>query len=257
MDIKQILEDVKNNNISTEDAEKLIKRQPFEELGYAKLDSHRELRQGFPEVVFCSGKKDDYLINIYKKLFEIHGEVLGTRATMQQYMSVKKVLPEVSYDEESQILKIDTKIKKQIGNIVVCTAGTSDIPVAKEAIQTAEFFGSKVTPIFDAGVSGIHRLFDNLDTLQSANCIVAVAGMEGALASVIGGLVSCPVIAVPTSIGYGASFNGLSALLTMINSCANGIAVVNIDNGYGAGYLASQINRQSITNYSEGKTNAK
>lgn len=246
MDIKQLLENVKNNDISVADAEKLLKRQPFEELGYAKLDSHRQLRQGFPEVVFCSGKKDEYLVEIYKKLYEIHGEVLGTHASDHQYEIVKTALPDVVYDEESHILKIETKYKPLIGNVVVCTAGTADIPVAKEAIQTAEFFGTKTTPVFDAGVSGIHRLFDKLDILQSANCIIAVAGMEGALASVIGGLVSCPVIAVPTSIGYGASMNGLSALLTMINSCANGIAVVNIDNGYGAGYIAAQINRQSV-----------
>lgn len=246
MEIKNILESVKSGTISISDAEQLLRKNTYEEMGYAKLDSDRKKRQGFSEVVYCSGKKTAYLVEIYKKLYELHGEVLGTRANIEQYNAVKEAIPNVTYDEDSHILKVSKKDKPLQGNIVVCTAGTADIPIAREAIETAEFFGSKVTPIFDIGVSGIHRLLSKLEILESANCIIAVAGMEGALASVIGGLVSCPVIAVPTSIGYGASLNGLSALLTMINSCANGIAVVNIDNGYGAGYLATQINRQSI-----------
>ena len=246
MDIKQLLENVKNNNISVEEAEKQLKCQPYEELGYAKLDLHRKIRQGFPEVVFCSGKKDEYLVEIFKRLYQESGEVLGTRATRQQYELLQKSFASENlvYDEESHILKIE-KEKEHIGKIVVCTAGTADIPVAKEAAQTAYYFGANVETVYDVGVSGIHRLLDQVETLQSANCVVAVAGMEGALASVVGGLVSCPVIAVPTSVGYGASMQGLSALLTMINSCANGISVVNIDNGYGAGYIAAQINRQS------------
>lgn len=248
MDLKMMLEGVRQGNISVKEAEMMLKRQPYEEMDFAKLDSHRDIRQGFPEVVYCSGKKDEYLVEIYKKLYEMHGEVLGTRASKQQYLLVKEHLPNVKYDEESRILKIVKEDKALKGNIVVCTAGTSDIAVAKEAVETAEFFGSKVVTIYDAGVSGIHRLLSKVDILQEANCVVAVAGMEGALASVIGGLVSCPVIAVPTSVGYGASFGGMSALLTMINSCANGVAVVNIDNGYGAGYMAAQINRQSINN---------
>ena len=166
----------------------------------------------------------------------------GTRASEYQYELVKKVLPNVVYDPISGILKIE-KEKEHIGKVAVCTAGTADISVAEEAAQTAEYFGTHVERIYDVGVSGMHRLFSRLDTIQEANCVVAVAGMEGALASVMGGLVKRPVIAVPTSVGYGASFHGLSALLTMINSCANGIAVVNIDNGFGAGYLATQINR--------------
>ena len=228
--------------MSVEDAERYLKRQPFEEMEFAKLDSHRKLRSGFPEVVFCSRKSDEHLIQIYTKLYEMEGEVLGTRASRHQYEIVKAVLPQVVYDENSHILKIE-KEKERIGKIVVCTAGTADISVAEEAAQTAEYFGSNVQRVYDIGVSGLHRLMGRLEDIQSANCVVAVAGMEGALASVIGGLVSRPVIAVPTSVGYGASFNGLSALLTMINSCANGIAVVNIDNGYGAGYMATQINR--------------
>lgn len=246
MDISKLLNEVKSGSITIEEAEKLLKRSPYEDMEFAKLDTHREIRQGFPEVVFCSGKKNEYLVEIYKKLYEIHGEVLGTRALPEQYKLIKGIFNEAEYDEESGILKIVRKDKELKGHVVVCTAGTSDIPVAKEAKETAEFFGSKVTTIYDAGVSGIHRLLSNAEILQSANCVVAVAGMEGALASVIGGIVSCPVIAVPTSVGYGANFGGMSALLTMINSCANGVATVNIDNGYGAGYLAAQINRQSI-----------
>ncbi len=246
MEAKEILEQVKAGKISIDDAEKFFKKQPFEELGYAKLDSHREIRSGFPEVIFCSGKPDEYLVSIYKKMYEANGEAFGTRAGVRQFELVREFIPGISYDEVSHILKIEKEGKEKSGKIAVCTAGTADIPVAEEAAQTAEFFGSAVERIYDVGVSGIHRLFSRLDTIQEANCVVAVAGMEGALASVIGGLVSNPVIAVPTSIGYGASMKGLSALLTMVNSCANGIAVVNIDNGYGAGYMATQINRLAI-----------
>ena len=243
MDARELLEQVKAGLISIDDAEKIIKKAPFEEMGYAKLDYHRSVRQGNPEVVFCQGKPDEYLVEIYKRLLEVEGEVFGTRASKEQYELVKKEIPEITYDEISKILKYEKPDKIRRGKIAVCTAGTADIPVAEEAAMTAEFFGSKVTRIYDVGVCGIHRLLGKLDDIQNANCIVAVAGMEGALASVIGGLVSKPVIAVPTSVGYGASMNGISALLTMINSCANGIAVVNIDNGYGAGYMANQINR--------------
>ena len=243
MDARELLEQVKAGLISIDDAEKIIKKAPFEEMGYAKLDYHRSVRQGNPEVVFCQGKPDEYLVEIYKRLLEVEGEVFGTRASKEQYELVKKEIPEITYDEISKILKYEKPDKIRRGKIAVCTAGTADIPVAEEAAMTAEFFGSKVTRIYDVGVCGIHRLLGKLDDIQDANCIVAVAGMEGALASVIGGLVSKPVIAVPTSVGYGASMNGISALLTMINSCANGIAVVNIDNGYGAGYMANQINR--------------
>lgn len=246
MEITDLLEQVKSGSLSVKEAEQLLKRQPFEEMGFAKLDVHRKVRQGCAEVVFCSGKKDEHLVSIYQKLYELYGEVLGTRASRHQYELVQKVLPFAEYDPDSRILKIEKEQKKQIGCIAVCTAGTADIPVAEEAAQTAEFFGTKVKRVYDVGVSGIHRLLGQLDTLQSANCVIAVAGMEGALPSVIGGLVDCPVIAVPTSIGYGANLHGLAALFTMLNSCANGVSVVNIDNGYGAGYLASQINKQSV-----------
>jgi hypothetical protein len=243
MDTKEILERVKDGRLSVEEAEHYFKRQPYEDLGYAKLDHHREIRSGFPEVVYCSGKPDVYLQSIFQKLYEANGEVFGTRASREQYRLIREVLPEIEYDEVSHILKSEKEGKVRVGKIAVCSAGTADIPVAEEAAQTAEFFGSHVDRIYDVGVSGIHRLLSSLDPIQEANCVIAVAGMEGALASVIGGLVSRPVIAVPTSVGYGASMNGLSALLTMINSCANGVAVVNIDNGYGAGYIATQINK--------------
>lgn len=243
MEAREVLEQVKAGSISIEEAEKYFRKQPFEEMGYAKLDTHREIRSGFPEVIYCSGKPDEYLKAIYLRLFEENGEVFGTRADSRQYELVKQVLPQVTYDKVSGILKAEKAEKKRVGKIAVCTAGTADIPVAEEAAQTAEYFGSNVERIYDVGVSGLHRLMSRLDVIQEANCVVAVAGMEGALASVLGGLVSRPVIAVPTSVGYGASLHGLSALLTMINSCANGIAVVNIDNGYGAGYIATQINR--------------
>jgi hypothetical protein len=243
METKNVLEMVKNGTMSVEEAESFFKKKPYEEMGFAKLDSYREIRSGFPEVIYCSGKPDEYLVSIYKKMYETDGEVFGTRADSRQYELVKHVIPVIEYDEVSHILKYEKPDKKRIGKIAVCTAGTADIPVAEEAAQTAEYFGANVERIYDVGVSGIHRLLSKMDIIQQANCVVAVAGMEGALASVIGGLASNPVIAVPTSVGYGASMKGMSALLTMINSCANGVAVVNIDNGYGAGYIATQINR--------------
>lgn len=243
MDTHEILMKLKNGELSVEEAEGHLRRQPFEELGYAKIDTHRKLRSGFPEVVFCSGKADEHLLEIFGKIYETEGEVFGTRASQRQYELLKERYPDVQYDTVSRIIKIENPGKEKQGCITVCTAGTSDIAVAEEAAQTAEYFGSYVERVYDVGVSGLHRMLANLDTIQKANCIIAVAGMEGALASVIGGLVDKPVIAVPTSVGYGANLKGLSALLTMINSCANGIAVVNIDNGYGAGYIASQINR--------------
>ncbi len=243
METRKILELVQSGAMSIEEAEGHFRRQPFEDLGFAKLDMHRKLRSGFPEVIFCSGKPDAFLVSIYEKMAAEEGQAFGTRASEHQYKLVKEILPDIEYDPVSGILKLQrTKAERQ-GLIAVVTGGTADIPVAEEAAQTAEYFGSKVERIYDVGVSGIHRLLAQTQKLQEANCLIAVAGMEGALPSVVGGLVSNPVIAVPTSVGYGANFGGLSALLTMINSCANGIAVVNINNGYGAGYMATQINR--------------
>lgn len=219
----------------------------FCDLGFTKLDTGRKERTGFGEVVFCQGKRNEFLKDIFSRLFEANGEVFGTRATQEQFELVKEIFPQATYDSVSRIIKVQGEKKKLIGNIAVCTAGTADIPVAEESAQTAEFFGSYVERIFDVGVSGIHRLLSQTEKLEKANVVVAIAGMEGALASVVGGLVSVPVIAVPTSVGYGANLGGISALLTMINSCANGISVVNIDNGYGAGYIATQINRLAIS----------
>lgn len=218
----------------------------FCDLGFTKLDTGRKERTGFGEVVFCQGKRNEFLKDIFSRLFEANGEVLGTRATQEQFELVKEILPQATYDSVSRIIKVQGEKKKLVGNIAVCTAGTADIPVAEESAQTAEFFGSYVERIFDIGVSGIHRMLSQTEKLEKANVVVAIAGMEGALASVVGGLVSVPVIAVPTSVGYGANLGGISALLSMINSCANGISVVNIDNGYGAGYIATQINRLAI-----------
>lgn len=246
MDTREILKKFKKGEISLDETEQYFRRAPFDEMGYAKLDTHRKLRSGFPEVIFCSGKADEHLLPIVKRLYEENGEVFGTRATREQYEMLREQFPKIQYDPISRIIRIEKEEKERSGLIAVCTAGTADIPVAEEAAQTAEYFGAKVERIYDVGVAGIHRLFSRLELIQNANCVVAVAGMEGALASVVGGLVDKPVIAVPTSVGYGASMHGISALLTMINSCANGIATVNIDNGYGAGYIATQINRMGV-----------
>lgn len=251
METREVLKKLQSGAISLDEAEAYFCRQPYEDLGYAKLDTHREIRSGFPEVIYCSGKSDEHLVSIYTRMYETYGEVFGTRADEHQYRLVQKKIPQIQYDPISRILKAEKENKTRRGRIAVCTAGTADIPVAEEAAQTAEYFGCVVERIYDVGVSGIHRLLSQTSKLQKANCIVAVAGMEGALASVIGGLVQNPVIAVPTSVGYGASMGGLSALLTMINSCANGIAVVNIDNGFGAGYMATQINRLATQTKSE------
>lgn len=215
--------------------------------GFADLDTGRRERTGFPEVVFCQGKEDAFLRDIFVRLYGANGEVMGTRASPAQYEAVRSVLPGAGYDALSRLITArKQEAPEPQGNIAVCTAGTADIAVAEEAAQTAEFFGGRVSRIYDVGVSGIHRLLSRTEEIRRANVVVAVAGMEGALASVIGGLVSVPVVAVPTSVGYGANLGGLSALLTMINSCANGVSVVNIDNGYGAGYIATQINRLAV-----------
>lgn len=249
MDVLKLLEDVKNDKISLKEAAKELKQLPYEDLGFAKLDHHRKIRSGFGEVVFCSGKSDEHLLKIYETFYKTDTEVLGTRASEHQYELVKAVIPEVTYDPLSRILKIEKPGKERIGRVAVCTAGTADIAVAEEAAQVAEYFGTNVDRFYDVGVAGIHRLFAKLEEIRKANCIIAVAGMEGALGGVLAGLVEVPVIAVPTSIGYGANFGGLSALLTMLNSCSNGITVVNIDNGYGAGYISTQINRLAVKAY--------
>lgn len=245
MEISQILKNFKENKISIEEAEQELRNNQYEDIGYAKIDHDRKERVGVAEVIFCEGKPDQFLSNIYKTIYKENGEVLGTRASKEQYNLIKKEIPNIEFDEVSKILKIEKK-KELKGNIAICTGGTADIPVAEEAAQTAEFFGTKVERIYDVGVSGIHRILSQKEKLDKANCIIVVAGMEGALASVVGGMSKVPVIAVPTSVGYGANFGGLAALLSMINSCSNCVSVVNINNGYGAGYIANQINKLVI-----------
>lgn len=246
MDVNAILTCVKSGEIEIQEAEELLKKLPYEDLGYAKIDHHRKVRQGFEEVIYCQGKETSHLVGICRRMAEERINVLGTRASEDQAEAVMEAVPEFTYEPVSGLLKAEFRKPEPIGKIVVCTGGTADIPVAEEAAGAAEFFGTGVTRLFDVGVAGIHRLLSNLDVFENVNCVIAVAGMEGALPGVVAGLVDVPVIAVPTSVGYGASFGGLSALLTMINSCANGITVVNIDNGYGAGYVATQINRLAV-----------
>ncbi len=246
MELHELLEQVKEGTMDIAEAEKQLKDLPYEELGFAKLDHHRSLRSGFGEVIYCAGKSMDHLVQIYRHFADREGNVLGTRATKEQYLAVRQEVPDIEYDELSRTLMLQRKRPELIGRIAVCTGGTSDIPVAEEAARTAEYFGSRVERIYDVGVAGIHRLLANTHQLREANCVIAAAGMEGALPGVVAGLVDKPVIAVPTSVGYGAHFQGLSPLLTMLNSCAEGIAVVNIDNGFGAGYMATQINRLAV-----------
>ncbi|MBR1704721.1 MAG: nickel pincer cofactor biosynthesis protein LarB [Clostridia bacterium] len=217
----------------------------YEDLSFAKVDHLREARSGFPEVVFCERKTEAQVAQIMQSIFNRSGLCLGTRASDAQFQAVKAILPGAEYHENARIITVGQP-KEQIGNVAVCTAGTTDIPVAEEAALTAWMCGAEVHRYYDVGVAGLHRLLDQVEEIRKANAIVAVAGMEGALASVIGGLVSAPVVACPTSVGYGANFGGLSALLAMLNSCAAGTAVVNIDNGFGAGFMAAKINRQTV-----------
>ena len=243
-DVREVLEDVAGGRMSVDDAIDRLKLIPFEDLGFAKVDHHRSIRQGVPEVVYGAGKTVEQIVAIAESMLnQGSGSVLVTRISEDTASEISRSLP-IEYDPSSRIGVVGSIPGHEgVGKIVVVSAGTSDIPVAEEAAVTAEFLGSKVTRIYDAGVAGIHRLLAHSEDLVSARVVIAVAGMEGALPSVVGGLVECPVIAVPTSVGYGASFGGLSALMTMLNSCASGISVVNIDNGFGAGVLADRINR--------------
>lgn len=243
MEIQSLLEQVQRGELSVEQAAEKLKTLPYDNLGFARVDHHRKLRSGFPEVIFCQSKTPEQVAKIAQNLVERGSNVLGTRADETAYQAVLELLPQAVYNKAARTITVTVEHVKPIGSVAVCTAGTADIPVAEEAAVTAEAFGCEVLRIFDVGVAGIHRLFDRLEQIRSANVVIAVAGMEGALASVIGGLVDRPVIAVPTSVGYGANFGGLSALLTMLNSCSSGVGVVNIDNGFGAGCLAAQINR--------------
>lgn len=245
MELKEVLAQVADGTLSVEDAVNELKKDSYEDLSFAKVDHTREARSGFPEVIFCERKTPDQVAQISVAIYGRSGLVLGTRANAEHYEAVKAVLPEAVFYENARIITVGEP-KEQIGNVAICTAGTTDIPVAEEAALTAWMCGAEVHRYYDVGVAGIHRLLDQVEDIRKANAIVAVAGMEGALASVIGGLVNAPVVACPTSVGYGANFGGLSALLAMLNSCAAGTAVVNIDNGFGAGFMAAKINRQTV-----------
>ncbi|KPU45900.1 AIR carboxylase [Oxobacter pfennigii] len=242
--LKALLENVRSGNVSTEEALLKLKKMPFEDIGFAKVDNHRALRVGYPEVIYCEGKNLEHIKKIVGVMLKGDSNILATRASVEVYNAIKEVDDSVIYNELARICFIKKReIGKTEGKILVVTGGTSDIAVAEEAAITSEVLGNTVERLYDVGVAGIHRLLSNTDVLFNARVLIVVAGMEGALASVVAGLVDKPVIAVPTSIGYGANFKGLSALLTMLNSCASGIGVMNIDNGFGAGYLASMINK--------------
>ncbi len=242
--IKELLQNVKNGNTDINTAVDKLKNLPFEDLGYAKIDHHREIRNGYPEVIYCEGKTPKHIKGIVEAMIKNNNNILATRANKDVYEALD-VKAEVEYYEIARIVYIKTKeIEQSKSKIIVTTGGTSDMPVAEEAVITAKAFGNTVERLYDVGVAGIHRLLYNKSKLDEANVVIVVAGMEGALASVVGGLVDKPVVAVPTSVGYGANFKGLSSLLSMLNSCASGVGVVNIDNGFGAAYLASTIIKQ-------------
>jgi NCAIR mutase (PurE)-related protein len=243
-ELEKLLKDIRAGAISTEDALEKLRSFPYTDLGYARIDHHREIRTGYPEIIYCAGKSAEQVTGIFRVMAGKENNVIGTRATEEMYNSVQTLLPEAVYFREARIISVQKKKPESPDStIAVITAGTSDIPVAEEAAITAELLGNKVIRIYDAGVAGIHRLVDKLPEIRRCAVIIVIAGMEGALASVVGGLVDKPVIAVPTSVGYGASFGGISALLAMLTSCSAGVTVVNIDNGFGAGFSASMINR--------------
>jgi pyridinium-3,5-biscarboxylic acid mononucleotide synthase len=242
--IKKILQAVKDGKKDVDAAMNDLKNLPYADLGYARVDHHRELRRGYPEVIFCAGKTPAQVKGIVANMLPHGNNILGTRANKEAYEAVKEVCQSVVYNESGKTISIkqkETEFTKTY--IAIITAGTSDIPVAEEAAVTAEFFGNKTERLFDVGIAGIHRLYDKIEVIRGAKVLIVIAGMEGALPSVVGGMVDKPVIAVPTSVGYGAAFNGIAALLGMLTSCTSGISVVNIDNGFGAAYLASMINK--------------
>lgn len=242
-EVEEILTAYKNGQITMSTAKEKFSELPFTDIGFAMIDNHRELRVGYPEVIYCAGKTIDQVRAIMEVMIARNNNVLATRASKEMYDGIKDLHPAMAYNELGRVITIKVKpIKESEGMIAIVAAGTSDLPVVEEARETAMILGNKVNVYTDVGVAGIHRLFSKLDEIKKAKVVIVVAGMEGALASVMGGLLSQPIIAVPTSVGYGANFNGLSALLSMLNSCASGVSVVNIDNGFGAAYNASQIN---------------
>lgn len=242
--VKKVLKDLRSGKLSVEKALHLLKDLPYKDLGFAKVDNHRSLRRGFPEVIFGKGKTVEQIVKIARKIIAHDGLMVVTRADKKVYSRLKRLYPGIRYEEKAGIVYLRRKpIAVKKGLVLLVTAGTADLPVAEEARVTLEIMGNRVEMLYDVGVAGIHRVLDNKHMLNKAEVVIVIAGMEGALASVVSGLVSKPVIAVPTSVGYGASFGGIAPLLTMLNSCSPGVAVVNIDNGFGAGYLASLINR--------------
>ena len=241
--LRALLEEVKGGEIAVDDALHSLRTLPFEDLGFSKIDHHRQLRTGFPEVIFCQGKTVEHVKQISERILAAGHPLLATRATPDMYEAVKAIQPAARYNALGRTISVSQSEEEGTPGILVVSAGTSDLPVAEEAAETVLMMGNSPERLYDVGVAGLHRLISNHEKLLTARVIIVTAGMEGALPSVIGGLVDCPVIAVPTSIGYGASFGGLAALLGMLNSCASGVTVVNIDNGFGAGYSASLINR--------------
>ncbi len=241
--LKKILNGVKKGELSIRKALERFRSLPFEDIGFARVDTHREIRKGCPEVVFCRGKSPAQVRNIMLEILKHSPRAMASRTNEDIYAVVREAIPDAVYHDTAGVITVDRRKKaRKKGLVAVCCAGTADLPVAEEARVTAEFMGARTESLYDAGVAGIHRLLSGTTLFQRARCVVAVAGMEGALASVIGGLASVPVIAVPTSVGYGASFEGVAPLLTMLNSCSPGVVVVNIDNGFGAGYAAAMIN---------------
>ncbi|GAA0069951.1 nickel pincer cofactor biosynthesis protein LarB [Clostridium sardiniense] len=242
--LENLLKAIKEDKVSINDALEELTTLPFTDLGYAKIDNHRELRNGYPEVIYCEGKSIEQVVGIIENMLLRNKNILATRANEEMYNAVLSICDNAKFNKLGRTITIEKSTKKVSDSyIAIVTAGTSDIPVAEEAAITCEIFGNRVERVYDVGVAGIHRLFDRLDILRGAKVLIVIAGMEGALASVVGGLVDKPIIAVPTSVGYGAHFNGLAPLLTMLNSCASGVSVVNIDNGFGAAYTASMINK--------------
>lgn len=243
-DLKSLLCSIKSGSITVDEGVDKLKDLPFKDLGFAKIDNHREIRVGYPEVIYCAGKTVEQVKKIVEFMLETGNNILGTRASLDMYLAVKEICTYAEYNDMAKTIVVKRKERKIPDSyIAVVTGGTSDMAVAEEAAITADVLGNRVERIYDVGVAGIHRLFSNLDLIRGAKVVIVIAGMEGALASVVGGLVDKPIIAVPTSIGYGANFGGISALLSMLNSCASGVSVVNIDNGFGAAYVASMINR--------------
>ena len=244
--LRQILLQVRTGERTVEDAVTALKGLPYEDLGFARLDHHRALRQGFPEVIFCEGKRTEHVVEIAQHLVREHPVVMATRASPEVFRAVQDEIPQARYYPDARIMVLGEPIVRSngAGSVLVVSAGTADVAVAEEVAITAQTMGSRVERLYDVGVAGIHRLLDARERLDTASVIVVVAGMDGALPVVVGGLVACPVVAVPTSIGYGTGLGGVAALMTMLNACAPGIAVVNIDNGFGAGYLAHLIQRQ-------------